>query len=272
MNYQKLKAKTAGAPITFIIMGICLIFAIWYEFNPQISRDMAVLVVQSYLQPWRLIASAFAHYGVTHFLLNMWALYLFGPTIERSIGSLRFAGLYLFTAFGSAVFVEFTQVFQISQPSYTAGASGAIFGLFSVVIVLWRRLHTDVRGMLTLLAINFAYGFVVGGVSWEGHLGGIIFGAIYAAVVLLITPDPAPPTRLRYGNQSLVGAPSLGDMQNLPQHLLAEDALDAQQWKNSVRLRNAWQIFATVALFAGVWWWHLHLYAPYVRMVGDISI
>src|SRR5699024_9891920 len=80
---------------------------------------------------WRLITSAFLHGGILHIAFNMYALYLFGPFVERILGTTRFIFAYVTMAIVSSVFV-----YWLSDPlSITIGASGAIFGLFGMALV-----------------------------------------------------------------------------------------------------------------------------------------
>ncbi len=129
---------------------------------------------------WRLVTSAFLHFGVLHLLLNMYALYLFGPMAERSLGTLRYVLTYLTLAVGSSVFVYWFS----DERALTAGASGVVFGLFGFVLVLLLKLGQDVRGLLVLLAIN-AFISLQGGVSWQAHLGGFVVGLLLAGVLAL---------------------------------------------------------------------------------------
>ncbi len=128
-------------------------------------------------QWWRLLTSAFLHLGTLHILFNMYALYLFGPLVERKLGTVRFVAAYVTTAVVSGVFVMW-----LSEPfSGTAGASGAVFGLFGMALLFMLRAREDVRGLLALLAVNVAIGFL-GPISWQGHLGGFVAGVLLGAV------------------------------------------------------------------------------------------
>ncbi|WP_432928083.1 rhomboid family intramembrane serine protease [Microbispora sp. CA-135349] len=129
---------------------------------------------------WRLITGAFLHappgsgFTFMHIAFNMWALYALGPQLERMLGSVRFAVLYLLAALGGSV-----AVYLLSDAA--VGASGAIYGLFGALFVVSRRLGYDARGVLWLIGINVVLTFVVPGISWQGHLGGLVTGAIVAA-------------------------------------------------------------------------------------------
>ena len=128
---------------------------------------------------YRLLTSAFLHGGVVHLLLNMYALYLFGPQLEAALGRLRFVALYVVSALGgSALSYAFAPP---TQPSL--GASGAVFGLLGAYLVVNRRLGRDNTMVLMLLAINLAYGFLVPNIDWRAHLGGLVTGALVAASI-----------------------------------------------------------------------------------------
>ena len=122
---------------------------------------------------WRLLTAAFLHAGILHIAFNMYALYLFGPYVERALGTARFVVAYLTMAVASSVFVYWLTEPQVA----TIGASGAVFGLFGLALVLLIRTGQDVRGLLVLLAIN-AFISLQGNISWQGHLGGFVTGAL----------------------------------------------------------------------------------------------
>lgn len=89
-------------------------------------------------QTYRLVTSAFLHYGAMHLLLNMWALYVVGPPLEMWLGRLRFGALYAVSALGGSVLVYLIAPLNTA----TAGASGAVFGLFGATFMVARRLST----------------------------------------------------------------------------------------------------------------------------------
>jgi membrane associated rhomboid family serine protease len=131
---------------------------------------------------YRLLTSAFMHYGLTHLLFNMYALLIVGPPLEVWLGRLRFGALYALSALGGSVLVYLLSPLNAA----TAGASGAVFGLFGASFVVGKRLNLDVRWVVGLIAINLAFTFVIplmGGqnISWQGHIGGLVTGALVAA-------------------------------------------------------------------------------------------
>ncbi len=134
--------------------------------------------VAAYDQYYRLLTSAFLHDGPAHILFNMWALWVIGPALERWLGRTRFIALYLLSALGGSVLVYLLT--PVNVP--TLGASGAIFGLFGASFVLARKLNFDVRPIVGLIVINLVITFVAPGISWQGHVGGLITGAAIGAV------------------------------------------------------------------------------------------
>jgi membrane associated rhomboid family serine protease len=124
----------------------------------------------------RLLTSAFLHYGPIHLLFNMWALYIVGQQLEQWLGRLRFAALYVLSALGGSVLA----LLFAPVNSNTAGASGAVFGLFAAVFVVARRLKFDARGIAVLIGVNLLITFTFPNISWQGHLGGLVTGAALA--------------------------------------------------------------------------------------------
>jgi membrane associated rhomboid family serine protease len=128
---------------------------------------------------WRVFTAAFLHIGPVHLAMNMLALLVFGSELERGLGRWRFLALYLLSALGGAVAIQL-----FGDPRVpVAGASTAIYGLLGALGVLMLARRQDVRGLLTLLAINVFISFLPG-VSLLGHLGGLVAGAVTAGLLI----------------------------------------------------------------------------------------
>ncbi len=134
-------------------------------------------------QWYRLLTSAFTApgtsfggLGLLDIAFNMWALYVVGPELERLLGPLRYIAVYLLSAIGGGVLF-----YYLAPDALAAGASGAVFGLFGAWFVAARRLRLDTRGIVTLIAINLAFSFIVRHIAWQDHLGGLIVGAALTA-------------------------------------------------------------------------------------------
>jgi membrane associated rhomboid family serine protease len=134
---------------------------------------------------WRPLTAAFLHYGPIHLALNMLAVLVFGSELERQLGRWRFLVLYLLSALGGAASIQL-----FGDPlQQVAGASTAIWGLLGALGVLMIVRREDLRGLLTLLAINLLISFFPG-VSLLGHLGGLVAGAVTAGVLVATRRRP----------------------------------------------------------------------------------
>lgn len=131
---------------------------------------------------WRLLTSAFLHASLLHLAFNMFGLYLFGQFLEERLGTARFVAFYLAAAlFSGAV------VYWLTAPNVpTVGASGAVFALFGLALVLLLKARQDVRTLVVLLAINGLLS-LRDGISWQGHLGGFVAGVLFG-LALVVAP------------------------------------------------------------------------------------
>src|SRR5262245_37150906 len=124
---------------------------------------------------YTLVTSGFLHFGLLHIALNMYVLWWLGRELEPSLGHVRFAALY----FASLLCGSFGALL-LSPDSLTAGASGAIFGLFGAAFMIGRARGIDVwaNGVGPLIVFNLVISFAFSGISIGGHLGGLIRGGI----------------------------------------------------------------------------------------------
>ncbi|MCC5580008.1 rhomboid family intramembrane serine protease [Microtetraspora sp. AC03309] len=162
---------------TLLIINVLAYLAELTRADEIINTFATSSVYVFYGEWWRLLTGAFLHApppSFWHILFNMWALYAIGPELERRLGSLRFAALYLLSALGGSI-----AVYLFGLWAY--GASGAIYGMFGALFVVSRKLGFDARGVLWLIGINIVLTFVVPGISWQGHLGGLVTGTAIAA-------------------------------------------------------------------------------------------
>ncbi len=138
-------------------------------------------------QYWRLLTATFLHFGFIHVLLNMLALLQLGPLLEAALGRVRFLALYLLSGIaGTTASYAFGPDVQLA-----AGASGAIFGLFSAAYVLERRRGGNgAQQFLVLLGINLVLTFTIPNIDVRGHLGGLVGGAVVAIVLVSVPPGP----------------------------------------------------------------------------------
>lgn len=133
---------------------------------------------------WRLASYGFLHSGLLHIGFNMYLLYLLGTELERDLGAVKFALLYLAGLLGGAA-----GALLLDFNAGTVGASGAVFGLMGYAFFDLRA--RGINPMQTtigpLLLLNLVIGFIIPNVSVGGHLGGLAAGAL--ASVALVAVD-----------------------------------------------------------------------------------
>lgn len=133
---------------------------------------------------WRALTSAFLHGGTMHLLFNMYFLYIFGPRLERQVGSVAFSGIYLASAAGGSMA---TYLFGPSA-TFSVGASGAMFGLFGAWLYAAYRQRGTAAGSAMfnqlggILLINMALPLIIPNIDWRAHLGGLFTGMVIAFI------------------------------------------------------------------------------------------
>lgn len=134
---------------------------------------------------FRFVTPMFLHMDLMHLGFNMVALYSVGEVLERVLGRGNFLVLYFVGGITGNVVSYMADVLSGGMPTVSAGASTSVFALF-VAVALLGVLHRGNRhvfaqyskGMLTIIAVNVVYTFLVPGISVSGHLGGALGGLI----------------------------------------------------------------------------------------------
>lgn len=133
---------------------------------------------------WRLVTAMFVHFGVLHIAMNMYVLWVLGRYLERALGPVRFLALYLVCGIGGNVVV-----FLFSNPrGLSAGASTAVFGLFSAMFFINRKLGLSTSSVVVMIVINLVFTFSVPNISIWGHVGGLATGVV-AGVGMAYAPQ-----------------------------------------------------------------------------------
>ncbi|NLB47900.1 MAG: rhomboid family intramembrane serine protease [Microbacteriaceae bacterium] len=195
--------------VTYAIMIACaIVFAgQWLTaslLDNEVTRALWYAPLYSlpeYFEPWRMLTSVFTHSTsfLLHILFNMYALWLFGPGLERMLGRAWYLALYLLSGLGGSLgvmlWVYFAPNALAALQTPTVGASGAIFGLFMATLVAYRAHRVNVTSLAVLIGINFAIGLMPGAaISWQAHLGGMVLGAL-TMWAFLATRGPRLKTR-----------------------------------------------------------------------------
>lgn len=150
--------------------------------SPLLNDTVLVPYTLGFGQYWRLLTSGFMHFGLLHIVFNMYALWVLGRDVEGALGSLRFSAVYLLSLLaGSATVVWFS-----SPESATAGASGAIFGLLGVELVVVLALKAKLSGIITVIMLNVVIGITQPSISIQAHLGGFVVGFLVAGAFIFV--------------------------------------------------------------------------------------
>jgi rhomboid protease GluP len=145
--------------------------------NPEIAEG----------QWWRFVTPIFIHIGLLHLLFNSYALWMVGPQVEKLYGTARFVILYVLAGVAGVL-----GSYLYRPGGISAGASGAIFGLFGVLLVFGIRYQNSIppefrravgTGVLPVIVINLIIGYMIPAVDNSAHIAGLLGGAALAAIL-----------------------------------------------------------------------------------------
>ncbi len=207
---QRLAAMTQPPRATPVLVGAnVLVFAVMAAAGAGILRPDAAVHVRfgSNLgiltlggEWWRLATAVFIHFGILHLGFNMWALWDAGRLVERLYGTGRFVLVYAFAGLAGSI-----ASLAWNPAVNSAGASGAIFGVFGallaflldhrngVPLALMRSLRNSA---LVFVAFAIAFGAIHPGIDNAAHLGGLAGGVLMGA---LLARPLTPSARTRPG-------------------------------------------------------------------------
>lgn len=139
---------------------------------------------------WRLLTNIFVHYGVLHLAMNMWALYKVGHFVERLFGRAAFLFLYL----GCGLSASLVSIYWHGDKVWSAGASGAVFGVYGLLFGFIRREKTSIpapilkpltQSTLAFAGYNLLFGFAIPQIDNAAHIGGLLTGAVLGWLMAL---------------------------------------------------------------------------------------
>ncbi|MBM7024860.1 rhomboid family intramembrane serine protease [Clavibacter zhangzhiyongii] len=186
--------RSSAPVVTYAIMAVCAM--VWILQVLPLVGDFVTTslwfapvygsLASGDYEPWRMLTSAFTHSpsSILHIVLNMLSVFVFGRVLEPMLGRVRFLALFLVSALGGSLGVELIGAAMGEPLQAVVGASGAIFGLMGGYFVLARKLGGNVGPLLGVIVLNLLLGFVIQGVSWQAHVGGLVTGAVVALVLL----------------------------------------------------------------------------------------
>jgi rhomboid protease GluP len=183
-----ISTPTSRPYVTYTLLAITIIIFILQSageamFGFDLVANMGMKVNELILKGeyWRLFTPMFLHGSILHLGFNMYALYIFGPGLERYYGHGRFSLLFFLGGFAGNVFS-----FMFSA-SPSLGSSTAIFGLLAAEgVFLYQNqmvfggvARRALNNIIMIAVVNLLIGLSPGIDNW-GHMGGLLGGAIFA--------------------------------------------------------------------------------------------
>ena len=172
-------AQRGPAPVvTYVLIALNLVMFVLQTVSAQVEDALEMqspAVADGEL--WRLLTSAFLHYGPTHILFNMWALYVVGPPLEIGAGSV---------AIHRALSHECARRICPGVPAVVRRAPPPPVRLprcsaCSARRSWWPGGSTRRPRVICLIVANLVITFLIPNISWQGHIGGLVTGAAIAA-------------------------------------------------------------------------------------------
>ncbi len=183
--------------VTFILLGLNIAMYMFQSiFGDVFTSSLMLVSGDIFTRPWIMLSSMFLHGGSWHLLFNMYALFIFGPLIERRIGSKRFLGAYLFSGILASLIYGSFNTFIMNAPNAAAvGASGAIMALLGLTIILLPHLiflfffviPMSMRTAGIVFALMDLIGFITPsntGIAHLAHLVGLGCGLLFGWYLL----------------------------------------------------------------------------------------
>jgi len=194
-------ARSENANATWTIIALNVIISILAQGYPRIAYEFGAipLLTLKGIQPYRLVTSMFIHLDFIHLFFNMFALFIFGPDIERVLGKPRYLLLYFLSGIMAdvihAYFIAIFYPYKRLLWTPAIGASGAIFGVMAAFAVLFpfRRLMVFmgfpiiapavvVVVLMAFLQVLYALLAPFSQVAYAAHVGGFLTGLILALI------------------------------------------------------------------------------------------
>ena len=168
--------QTLTKNLIFFISG-CFVLTL---VQPNLQGDLALYgIAVNDGQYYRLLTVALVHGGWVHLICNMLALFSIGTPIENFYGKNK----YVFILLTSLIAGSLASYLFNPLNTYAVGASGMIFGLFGALAITGKRMGANLKEASTLIAVNLAIPFLIPGIDWKAHLGGLIGGSLAALAI-----------------------------------------------------------------------------------------
>lgn len=193
-----MKISTGSRYVTYAIIGVnIVVFAAMVASGVDLIAPTSIDILKwgANYGPltvtgdwWRLITSTFVHIGIIHLAFNMYALYMVGIYLEPMLGRIKYGVAYLSTG----IFASIGSLIWHDDPVASAGASGAVFGIYGVFLAL---LFTNLipkqmrMSLLKSIGIFVAFNLIYGmrtGIDNAAHIGGLVTGMVIGFIYYML--------------------------------------------------------------------------------------
>jgi len=169
--------------VTYLLIIINIVmFVLMYALgngstNTKTLIDFGALIKDG--EYFRIFTCAFLHIGIWHLLINMYSLYIIGSQVESFYGKIKFLIIYLVSAIsGSLLSLAFLPI-----DGFSAGASGAIFGLLGAILYFGYHYRVYLGNVIKsqiipIILINLSFGFINDHIDNAAHIGGLLGGLV----------------------------------------------------------------------------------------------
>ncbi len=168
----------------------------WTTFGSVVNKYMVLQPFGHGFAPWQLVTYLFLHADLSHIFFNMFALWIFGQSLERVWGTKRFLIYYFLTGIGAGL------IHLAVSGGHAIGASGAVFGILlgfgmmfpnQYIILLFPPIPIKAKYFVAIFGLIELYSGVTradSGVAHFAHLGGLIVGYILIKIYRLNKRPP----------------------------------------------------------------------------------
>jgi len=176
--------RQKGKITKFLTISLVVVYALQSLLGDILNANFALFAPSvSQGKWWLLITAGFLHGSILHLFFNAYILWVVGGQLESIVGSIRFGIIYFVSLLGGSIASYLFSPFG----TYSVGASGAIFGLMGAMLVVGRKIRIDISQITTLVILNVVLGFVISGIDWRAHLGGLFAGALITWILFNAT-------------------------------------------------------------------------------------
>ena len=191
------RTQLRSAPAVFVLILVNVLVFL-FEISAGDWNDPKVLHRIGALEPyavvaqgeyWRLFTALFLHGGFLHLAFNLFALYILGPPLERSIGTIRFVACYLISGLVASAGVVVLNEIGMLRAAEVIGASGCIMGVVGAWAgFLLRHRHApfakqQLANVGLIVAIQIAFDLSTPQVSMAAHMCGLV-GGFFLGLIL----------------------------------------------------------------------------------------